>query len=475
MRLAKTSIVVFTSGQFSTLVGFVATFYIASYLGPETLGAYSVAVGVLYWVYLPASAVDSAVNKRVSEQVDQGEILSAGALLNTVIALSVITCILLFPQRVESYVGHPVSIEMATLVFFSFAANFMSAVLHGQKKVAQASIIWTSGRVVRTGLQIGLTLLLGLGVSGLLWGHSLSFLVATAFAVTINSVRPTWPSREHFRRLFEYARYSWLGQLSVKAFNWLDTVILALFVSSTLIGIYQAAWTMASALSVVSSSIGTTLFPTFSELSTDNRYDEISELCTEGLSFAGIFMIPGLAGALTVGPRVLEIYGPEYGQGALILVLLVIARLTNAYNGLFKNTINAIDRPDIGFRINAVAVASNVALNFTLIPLFGWYGAAIGTTSSATIGLLFGYYWVNQIIPIRVPYREIGLQVVASSIMVLAVFGLSPVLDSGRIETVVLVLLAAGVYSIALLILSSTVRQKTVSILSDYPYFRALL
>lgn len=474
MRLAKTSILVTASSQFSTLVGFVATFYIASYLGPETLGAYSVTVGVLYWVYLPASAIDSAVTKRVSEQVDESEIFSAAALLNATIAFIIIITILLVPQRIESYIGHPVSTEMSALVLFSFATNFMSAVLNGEKKIAHASLIWTSGRVVRTGLQIGLTFLLGLGVSGLIWGHSLSFLVVTALGVIISSVRPARPERKHFRRLFEYARYSWLGQLSVKAFNWLDTVILALFVSSTLIGIYQVAWTMASALSVVSSSIGTTLFPTFSELSTDNRYNEISELCTEGLSFAGILTIPGLAGALTVGSRVLEIYGPEYGQGALILVLLVIARLTNAYNGLFKNTINAIDRPEIGFRINAVTVASNVALNFTLIPLFGWYGAAIGTTSSATIGLLFGYYWVNQVLPIQVPYREIGFQVVASLVMVLAVLGLSSVLDSGRIETVVLVLLAAGVYSVALLILSTTVRQKTVSILSDYPYLRAL-
>jgi O-antigen/teichoic acid export membrane protein len=96
---------------------------------------------------------------------------------------------------------------------------------------------------------------------------------------------------------------------------------------------------MASALTIISSSIGTTLFPTFSELSANDRYDEVSELLTEGLAFAGIFTIPGLVGALAVGPRVLEIYGPEYGQGGLILTLLVVARLTNAYNGLFKNSI----------------------------------------------------------------------------------------------------------------------------------------
>jgi O-antigen/teichoic acid export membrane protein len=78
MRLAKSSIVVFLSSQFGTLFGFVATFYIASYLGPEVLGVYTVAVGLLYWMNLPASAINSAIKKRVSEGTDPGEILSAG-------------------------------------------------------------------------------------------------------------------------------------------------------------------------------------------------------------------------------------------------------------------------------------------------------------------------------------------------------------------------------------------------------------
>jgi O-antigen/teichoic acid export membrane protein len=311
---------------------------------------------------------------------------------------------------------------------------------------------------------------LGLGVAGLIWGHSISFLFPIVLALVINSVKPAWPAKENFRSLYEYARYSWLGTISGRAFNWLDTVILGFFVTSGLIGIYEVAWTMASALALVSSSIGSTLFPTISELSADGRYDKVGDLLSESLIFAGILIIPGLAGAMAVGPRVLEIYGPEYGQGSIVLVLLVVARLTNAYNELFKNTVNAIDRPDIGFQINAVLLISNVVLNVSLIPIFGWYGAAIGTACSATIVLLYGYYRVNQLISIDIPYREIGLQVIASLVMILAVLGLSQVLGSGRIGTVVIVSIAAVVYSVALLALSTTVKQKTVTLLGDYSF-----
>lgn len=468
MRPAVTSIVVWISSQFSTLVGFVATFYIASYLGPEILGAYSITVGMLFWLHMPSSAIDSAITKRVSEGVDRGEILSAGILTNIALAIFAATGVLLISETVNSYVGHNVSTEIAVLVLCWFAANAMSALLNGQKKVAYASIVWTSGRVVRTGFQIGLTFLFGFGVSGLIWGHSISFIAATAFALMVNSVKPALPTWENFKRLFEYAKYSWLGQISGKAFNWLDTIILAFFVSSTQIGIYEAAWTMASTLAIVSTSIAKTLFPSLSDMSTDDRFEEVSDLLNEGLTFAGIFTIPGLAGALAIGSRVLEIYGPEYGQGAMILVLLVLARLTSAYNGLFKNTINAIDRPDLGFRINAILLMSNVILNFSLIPIFGWYGAAIGTSTSAAIALVVGYFWVGQAITINFPYHEIGYQILASVAMVLLVKGLSQTFGSGRIATVIIVFLAASFYLVVLLWLSNTVREKTFSIVMEY-------
>lgn len=467
MRLAKTSIIVFASGQFSTVVGFIATFYIASYLGPEVLGAYSVTVGLLYWIYLPASSVNSAITKRMSEGTNPGEILSAGVVIYSTILCFLIAGVVLFSSSIESYIGHPVSNEVMVLIVAWFGASFMSAVLAGQKKVASQSVAWTAGRVVRTGCQIALTFFLGLGVAGLIWGHSLSFLFSVIIGVILNSVKPVWPTKQNFVSLYEYAKYSWLGTVSVRAFNWLDTVILGFFVSSSLIGIYEVAWTMASALSIVSTSIGSAIFPTLSELSTEDRYEKVSEILTESLVFAGIIIIPGLAGAMTVGSRVLAIYGSEYGQGGIVLVLLVVARLTNAYAGLFKNTINAIDRPDVGFRINAVLLASNVVLNISLIPIFGWVGAAIGTAASATIVLLFGYYWVNQVLSIQIPYREIGLQVLASLVMITVVLWLSQLVGSGRVGTVIILATAGIVYSTALLALSTQVRQKTVSILAD--------
>jgi len=472
MRPAKSALIVFGSSQLSTIVGFVATFYIARYLGPATLGMYAVVTAMLFWIHVPASAVDSALTKRISEGIDQGEFLSAGFVINTTLAILIAFGMLVFEEQVNAYVGTQVSRPVAVFVLSWFAAKSVTAALNGQDKVAASSIVWTSGRVVRTGLQIALTLLLGIGLSGLIWGHTISFIVVTIVGAAIFDIRPHLPSREKFSSLIEYARYSWLGEISSQAFNWMDTVLLGLFVSSSLIGIYEVAWTIASTLAIVSTAVKDTVFPSMSRLDTKDRREEVGNLLNQGLVFAGFFAIPGLFGALVVGTRVLEVFGSEFGQGWIVLLVLITARLSNAFSAQFKNAINAVDRPDLGFRINTVFILSNLCLNLLLIPVYGWLGAAFATSLSSAFLLLLSYYYVDRVLPQTVvPMREVGNEVVASVIMVVPVYALTriissnPVTTGGIVTTVGIVFIGAGVYIAVILGISPRIRSNLLALL----------
>lgn len=461
MRPARTSLVVFTSSQVSTVVGFIATFYIARFLGPATLGMYAVITAMLFWLHVPASAIDSAVTKRISEGFEPGEFLTAGILMNGGLAVLVALGILLFDKQVHAYVGAPISITVAFLVVSWFAAKAVTAALQGQNRVAASSIVWTSGRVVRTTAQIALTLLLSLGLAGLVWGHTISFVVVTIVGVAIFDIRPRLPSKAQFRSLLEYARYSWLGQISSQAFNWMDTVLLAFFVSSTLIGIYEVAWTIASTLGIVSTAITQTLFPSMSSLDARDERDEVAHLLNEGLVFAGFFAIPGLFGALVIGPRVLEVFGSAFSQGSLILLILIVARLANSFSSQLKNTMNAVDRPDLGFRINAVFITANLVLNLSLIPIFGWFGAAAATASSSILALLMSYYYTESVLGgVTIPTAELGFETIASIGMMAVVYGLSRMVPPSEFTTIALVGVGAVAYLVIVLGISSKIRSK---------------
>jgi O-antigen/teichoic acid export membrane protein len=466
MRPGKTALVVFGSSQLSTIVGFVATFYIARYFGPATLGMYAVVTALLFWIHVPASAVDSALTKRLSEGIDQGAFLSAGFLTTTALAILVALGMIVFEGPVNAYIGAPVARTVAVFVLTWFAAKSVAAALHGQDKVAAGSLVWTSSRVIRTGSQIALTFLLGLGLTGLIWGHTISFVVVILAGIAIFDIRPQFPSLEKFRSLLEYARYSWLGGISSQAFNWMDTVLLGFFVTSSLIGIYEVAWTVASTLAVISKAVKDAVFPSMSRLDAKDRRDEVSDFLNEGLVFAGFFAIPGLLGSLVVGTRVLEIFGPEFGQGWLILLILITARLSNAFSAQFQNTLQAVDRPDLAFRSNGAFIVANLVLNLSLIPIFSWFGAAIATSLSSILALILSYYYVNTVLSkVVFPMKEVGKEIVASLVMVVPVYLLTQVVSASTVTTVGIVFAGAAVYLIVVVRISSRIRSNLLSLL----------
>lgn len=460
MRLGRTTAVYFGSQVVISLSGFVATFAIARLLGAAVLGQYAVVVALLFWITIPVNAISSAINKRISEGEDPGSYVGAGAVLGAVVVGSLLVLVVAFGDPIDDYVGTPVSRLFALLIIGQGVFLPVLSALNGQKKVAHAGVLQAFEQLGRTGAQVAL-ILVGYGLAGLVVGHAGALLVVGCLGLYFSDVRPALPSREHLVRIAEYARYSWLGTMQSRTFGWMDTIVLAAFVSSALIGIYEVAWTLASTLVLVSNAVQQTLFPELSELSTDENYERIHHFLNEGLVFVGVFAIPGLFGAAVLGPEILSIYRPAFERGAYVLLLLILARTVSAYGQQFVSAINAIDRPDVAFRINLVFVASNVLLNVVLIMAVGWYGAAVATLLSAAITLVLGYAGLRRLIGApEVPYREIGRQLLASVVMAVALLGPIEVIPSSHYATVALVAFGGAVYVAVLLALSGRIREK---------------
>jgi O-antigen/teichoic acid export membrane protein len=465
MRLGKSTTVYFLSQVGLTVAGFVATFFIARFLGADTLGVYSVAIAVLYWLNVPAAAVGSAINKRVSEGRDGSEHLSAGLLTNLSLAAVLAAAVLLLGSYVDAYIGADVHVLLSILVVANVVYISVSSSLDGQKRVATRGLLQSGERVVRTTLQI-LFVIAGFHLGGLLLGHAVSLLIGAAVGVALFRFYPTRPAREHIRNVLSYAKYSWLGTLKGRAFGWMDTTVLAFFVASSLIGVYNVAWTLTSTLVLASNAVRQTLFPEFSELGVDEDHQRIHHYLEEGLVFTGVFAIPGFFGAAVLGPRLLKIYSPEFTQGATVLLILIIARTGEAFGSQFISAINAIDRPDVAFKINLVFVAANLLLNVILVWQFGWYGAAVATALSAGVAAALSYVALSRLIgrP-NMPLGEIARETGAGVSMAAVVYGLMTVLPRSHYGTIALVGVGAVVYGVVLVSISTRVRSKALALL----------
>lgn len=458
MKLGQTSAVSFVSQIGSSVVGFLATIYITRLLGPDVWGTYMLVVSLVIWLQIVGlMGVDVAITKRLSEVSDDAGYLLAGGLIETGVFL--LLAVLIWTQRryVTQYLGTDVTLEIVFLLFALLLFSFGSAALKGEHRVHVASLLGPLDRTLRGGLQVA-ALVVGFGIVGLLVGHALAAIAVSVVALLVLNHRPTLPGREQFVDLVSYARYSWLSSIEARTFASMDTLILGLFVSNALIGIYEIAWNLASLLGLFGTAISQALFPELSKLASGGEHERIEGLLEDALAFTGLFLLPGFVGSLLLGASVLGIYGPAFPRGYEVLVVHVVAYLGYTYAGQFTNTLNGLDRPELTFRVNAAFILVNATLNVGLVYLYGWIGAAVATAVASAVRLLLGRYYLGGLLDVRVPYREIGRQVAAAVAMGLVVLAGRVVLGEGLPAAVALVFVGAGAYFLVLLAISERLR-----------------
>lgn len=471
MRLGQISVVHFVSKIASSILGFAASIYIARLLGADILGIYSVAIAVVSWLGIVGTmGVTGAIQKRVSEREEPVEYAIAGVTL--MLVLFVFLSVIIFISRgyINDYVGFPASGYIVGMLAASLGYNAVTSLLNGQHMVHLSGLFSPIKTGCRAGLQI-IAIILGFELSGVFSGYILGYTVVIFLGlfIVIRSFKYTnMPENKHFWDIFNYAKFAWLGGIRARAFNWVDIVVLRFFVSSSFIGYYTAAWNIAQFLMIFGASMSQTLFPEMSELSVKEDPEAVSKLLDTALSYAGILLIPGLVGGGILSEQILRIYGSDFTQAGTVLMILIVATLFQTYQKQFTTTLNAIDRPDLAFRVNVVFISANILLNVSLIYLYGWIGAAVATAASVGFSLILGYYYLSKIIEFSVPVVEIGKQWLAATLMSGVIFvGLRLErtyfqIDHNLLVVLLLVGTGAGVYFFILSLLSNRFRS-TVS------------
>ncbi|WP_049921400.1 flippase [Halopiger djelfimassiliensis] len=420
MKLGQKSIIHFLSKILASALGFIATVYIARLLGAEALGIYSVALAVVSWLGVVGSmGITAAVKKRVSELEEPSAYALAGVLIMASLFAILATGVLLLRDYVNSYVGFPAAGFIVVMLAVSLGFNLITAILNGQHLVHISGLFAPIKTGTRAGLQIG-ALFLSLELVGLFSGYIAGYLLVIVLGSVIivrNFERFTIPKKYHFRRILSYGKFSWLGGLQSRAFNWVDIVVLRFFVNSSLIGFYTAAWNIAMFLILFGTSLSQTLFPEMSKISAQQDLESVSDLFTTALTYAGLFLIPGLVGGTILGGRILRIYGNDFAQARIVLSILILAALIQAYQNQFTNTLNATDHPELAFRVNAIFIVTNVFLNVILIYLYGWIGAAVATAGSVAVSLCMAHYYLSTLMDLRIPVKKISIQWLAAAVM----------------------------------------------------------
>ena len=175
-----------------------------------------------------------------------------------------------------------------------------------------------------------------------------------------------------------------------------DILMVGSMLGTRLAGIYSAAYRVGFLAMWGLTIVNLVLPPLISRLTEEKRRADLQLVLRRAAAFIAAVTFPVTAALILLGPRILNLFGSEFGLGHPAMLLLILANAVNAMTG------------SVGFllvmtgnhRVAAISIVLtgivNIILNLLLIPRFGLTGAALATLVTTVIWNLSLYAIVRR-------------------------------------------------------------------------------
>jgi len=167
--------------------------------------------------------------------------------------------------------------------------------------------------------------------------------------------------------------------------NWTDIFMLGAMVSKTEVGIYNAAYKVATIALVIITAINTVLAPKIATLYSENNIEGIKSEVQKATKIITFLSIPIFVLVIVFRKQFLSIFGAEFVQGEYALIIIAIGLLFNAVSGSVAQILNMTKHQQELKKFTMITVIINIVLNYILIKHFGIIGAAIASLVSNVV------------------------------------------------------------------------------------------
>lgn len=279
--------------------------------------------------------------------------------------------------------------------------------------------------LLNTALKVALVLA-GFGVTGVLW----SDFIATAamavglFPVLLRQARPAF-SGTHLRAVLAFGLPKAPHGLMVQALNLADRLILVRFQPLSVVGVYDKAYSLGAGVKFGLSPFETAWQPfVLSRM----RLPDAPRVLARVITYAAAGFV-ALALAIAVLGRellmALTFKNPAFWSGAPVIPVVVLAYLLHGAFLLTSIGIGIEKKARYYPMITAAAAATDVGLNFVLIPRFGMMGAAWATVAGYAVMAGLGAAISHRLYPIPFEVRSL-VSFTAMAVIVYAASTLAP-------------------------------------------------
>ncbi|MEO5646611.1 MAG: flippase [Candidatus Paceibacterota bacterium] len=438
-RLLKLAIVIYATrkfgvdgwGLFSYGLAFVSFFYVLGDLG----------------INIFITREMSKDNKNKYTHVGTSFIIKMGLLFGLFI-ISLIAG----PYIGNIQLGLPFFTVLSVLYFSDCAREFALSVVRASGKMEQEAFSKIMMSAIITILGIVLILKAATPMS-LAIAYMVGSVIATIFVMW--SIRKEFRlmdwnlSKESVRIIYAFSWPILIISLSSFVFN-IDAIMLGQMRSTIDVGLYAAAQRIVQFLAIMLGFIATSAFPLLSKHEGDDG--KMTNIIERIMILVCAFGAPIAIGGLLLGTQLMTfMFGADYATGGATFGILMISLFAYFPNTILTTVIFSKNMQRRFMSAIAYGIATNIALNFILIPPYGAVGAAWSVVVTQFVIMIINWKMLKKYVSFSV-IPKTGKILIACIAMALVIF----IFNSIGAHLIVTIVVAAAAYAASLFLLKES-------------------
>lgn len=347
-------------------------------------------------------------------------------------------------------------------VLFWALIIYLEHLLSAQMKVAASSFL---KEIVLRLLNIGVIVAFGFGLINFDWFIALSVLVhlvpITVLLLMARKIKgitisTNWGalSKVEYRSIFNFAIAHLLVNLSITLLDNIDIIMIPMLDISGMqsASIYFIAVYIMSVYYIPFRALSLSATPTLTREFQAGEMEKVKDIFKR--SSINIWIAVLGMGALIAANmhNAVAILPTTYSDVYTVALILMIGRTVNMLSGMNTEVISISDHYRFNFYITLFLVILMIILNYILIPKYGIYGAAWGTTIAMTVQNVMKMLFIWQKFQLQ-PFYKGSILIAIAAIIAFGIGYVIPFVATPVIDTIIRSLVIAATYGILLVIL----------------------
>lgn len=254
--------------------------------------------------------------------------------------------------------------------------------------------------------------LLGFRLMGVVYGFLISSAVAASLGIyllwrifpdLISGLKPDY----ELKTLLYYSLTILLIGFSHLLLSSTDRIILGIFNVAEDVGIYNAALIAASQATLFLGSFNTIFSPIIADLYYQERMNQLESLFKITTKWIFALTLPIFLILILFSGQIMALFGSQFRNGWIVLIILAIAQLLNASAGSVGLMLTMTGHQKIELVNSIIFGGVNIFLNILLVQIYGIVGVAIATGLSLSLinlARLLEVYYLFHLHPYKVSY-----------------------------------------------------------------------